>query len=82
MEVLRITPRGSCHGVLTGRGRGAADAAMLAAPQTENGTGAEVEVRIDALVEEACRAIAGSTLDATWRSELTGMAAQVAYRDR
>jgi geranylgeranyl diphosphate synthase, type I len=43
---------------------------------------AEVERRIDHLVEQARAAVAPAPLDPAWRDELARVAVQVAYRQK
>jgi len=58
------------------------DAVALRAALTDSGVRADVERRIDRLVDRACVAITRAPLDDAWRSELADMASRVAYRDR
>lgn len=58
------------------------DAAALRAVLTEIGVRAEIEQRIDNLVETARQAIEGAPIDVVWQRELADMAIQVAHRDR
>jgi geranylgeranyl diphosphate synthase, type I len=56
------------------------DAARLRELLIDAGIRAEVEARIDRLVEQACRALDDAPLDEHWRRQLTAMAVRVAYR--
>lgn len=58
------------------------DPASLRAALEEMGVRAEVESRIDDLVEEARQAIARAPVESVWRGELAEMAIRTAYRVR
>jgi geranylgeranyl diphosphate synthase, type I len=48
----------------------------------ETGARGQLEAHIDGLVERARRALAAADIDERWRTELSAMAAAVAYRER
>lgn len=58
------------------------DPARLRTLMIQTGARAEVEARIDLLVERSRQVLERAPLDPLWRDELTSMAYQVAYRDR
>jgi geranylgeranyl diphosphate synthase, type I len=57
------------------------DSELLSALLIETGVRADVERRIDMLVEQACEAIDRAPVDEVWKAELASMAIQVTHRD-
>lgn len=58
------------------------DGAALAEALNNNGVRAEVEHRIDELVDQARHALSTAPISEEWKRELAAMAMSVAYRDR
>jgi geranylgeranyl diphosphate synthase type I len=58
------------------------DSELLSALLIETGVRADVELRIERLVDQACEAIDRAPVDEAWKAELASMAFQVTHRDR
>jgi geranylgeranyl diphosphate synthase type I len=58
------------------------DSELLSALLIETGVRADVELRIERLVDQACAAIDQAPVEEAWKAELASMAFQVTHRDR